>query len=551
MRKSEHSRPGLQDSMENTMLVLDRKALIYFSLIAAILLKSVMSWAYTDFEGDKAIYLLLARSLTEGYGLLEPITLLSGESIHVYNAAASSPLYSLIAAPFLYFTGSYYTTSHIVDFLSWLVFFSGLFKILRLLNLRNHVIVLTILLIALWIYPHEADSKPKDNLAVGLLFWLVYFTHGFIRSIRPKISGYWQLPVLAVLIFLTKVFYAFVLIIAAGILIIYFIRKKNWHHLKGLTITIGIALATLILVTALLDINFFWNIRANEANQALVTTPTSMAWGFYPENLKAMYPFISASFMNLNLWTMQISQLFSLDYTKAFGLFRILDLMFFIALVLYLITKRPMLQNIPRALKILILLSAVTLFALTLLSITLSSHVYSHSLRSYTYVQLHRSFWLIVLTIQIGTAYYLVNKRIRLNILRYLLLFLLAFHAIHGLYYRTKQMSLLPEVKQSVQNTPLKSLLKELEQKQKEDPNLTIAATAQMARRYAYLHEMNVAGFSEQACGFTNTGKPVVVITLVNENPSWKRCIGLETSRADTISPYVLHWYQSPAATDR
>ena len=93
----------------------------------ALFNKIIISWFFTDLEGDKSLYLLFSRSLLSGDSLVEPVNIIDGSNLLVHSSGSISPLYSLLSAPFLWLSGSYYVTSILMDTCSWLVFFFAAF----------------------------------------------------------------------------------------------------------------------------------------------------------------------------------------------------------------------------------------------------------------------------------------------------------------------------------------------------------------------------------------------------------------------------------------
>ena len=114
---------------------------VLFCISLALLNKIILSWLFTNLEGDKTLYLLLSKSLLEGHSLLEPIKIGGSNNIfYRFNPAITSPVYSILAAPILWLTRSYFTTSVIIDTLSWFVFFGGIYKIVQLVFQERWII---------------------------------------------------------------------------------------------------------------------------------------------------------------------------------------------------------------------------------------------------------------------------------------------------------------------------------------------------------------------------------------------------------------------------
>jgi hypothetical protein len=148
------------------------KQVTIFCFLIALLNKILIAFLLTSLEGDKSLYLLFSQSLLDGHGLTEKINLLSQKApVYSYNPAVISPLYSLLAAPVLWLTGSFFITSLVIDIVAWIVFFSGLYFVAKTILINQFYVNLFILATGFFIYPQQLASTPKDTLAIGLILW--------------------------------------------------------------------------------------------------------------------------------------------------------------------------------------------------------------------------------------------------------------------------------------------------------------------------------------------------------------------------------------------
>ncbi len=206
---------------------LGSKWAVFFCISLALLNKIILSWLFTDLEGDKALYLLFAKSLLEGHSLLEPIKIAGNESIfYRFNPAIISPVYSLIAAPILWLTRSYFSTSVIIDTISWFVFLGGIYKIAQLIFQERWIINTFIICVGFFLYPHEINSGPKDTLAIGLILWSIYLTFCFINNKKPSVSKTILMPFVFCLFALTKYLYSPLIIAFIVLLFFYVLNTK-------------------------------------------------------------------------------------------------------------------------------------------------------------------------------------------------------------------------------------------------------------------------------------------------------------------------------------
>jgi hypothetical protein len=83
--------------------LLDQKKIGWLIIAIAAVCKSILVACFSNYEADKSFYLLLAKNISAGEGFTIPVNLLNNPGIteNIYLPAASSPLYSIIAAHLL------------------------------------------------------------------------------------------------------------------------------------------------------------------------------------------------------------------------------------------------------------------------------------------------------------------------------------------------------------------------------------------------------------------------------------------------------------------
>ncbi|HEY0058868.1 MAG TPA: hypothetical protein VGB56_07010, partial [Flavisolibacter sp.] len=259
---------------------LDSRGATLACLLLALINKLLIAYLYTDLEGDKSLYLLFTKNLLSGNSLTEPVNIIGSVTTYAHNPAAISPLYSLLAAPFLWLSRSYVATSFLVDLTAWSLFFAGAAKTARLILKKRWITNLFLLGIGFFIYPHELYSVPKDTLAVAFILWSVYFAIGFLSTItfRNTIGLSAALWLLA----LTK--YAYVPLFFVSFSLLFFFKsglqsRAYRYHMIALFL-------------ALIAAPCFWFfLRTTPVNSInFINDGTAFVKGFYPGNLLSAYP---------------------------------------------------------------------------------------------------------------------------------------------------------------------------------------------------------------------------------------------------------------------
>src|SRR5215217_7250953 len=77
----------------------------------ALLNKCLIAWLYSDISSDKSLYLLFAKTILQGRQPLEDTGIINGTTNYFFSGAIVSPLYTLLAVPFLWLTKSMLATS--------------------------------------------------------------------------------------------------------------------------------------------------------------------------------------------------------------------------------------------------------------------------------------------------------------------------------------------------------------------------------------------------------------------------------------------------------
>jgi hypothetical protein len=529
--------------------LLHSKTAVWICILLAWLNKTLIAWLYTDLEGDKSLYLLFSKSFLEKRSLLEPVSLAeTGQTVFVYDPAITSPMYSLLAAPLLWITNSYTSTSFIIDMMAWSIFFTGLYKVAMSLYQERWIANLLVLCAGLFLFPHEMDSGPKDTLSIGFLIWSVYFTYRIIKG-----TGNITLNSLLLLLCLcamgfTKYLYSPLILLIGLTLILYSLLLKNrmilYHSLSVLTVCFFITL--IYSKVGLLALQ----------NNATLSWEDFPSWdsktftrGWYPENLKATFPFISSALINTNFWGVQLSKMFQTSFITIQRCFQNADLILLTCLF-WLLKKRT--QDLSRT--VFFLLFSVSFFIIALLLYMSLRHagVYykagGNTGPGWTYVSDARSFLFPMLSLQLLFFFLLFKTTLLHPILRNFLFLLFFIECIHGVYFTTKQM-LHADMVHTYDSTasPVKRVTKGLLNLKKDYKDIALITSDSHLRRYALLNDIPTFTFSNQPC--IKDALPLntlyVVATLESDSAYIQKCFAPNLLQpTDAVPPFYLHFYK-------
>ncbi len=503
----------------------------------ALLNKILLSWIYTDLEGDKSLYLLFTESLLQGRPLTEPAGIINNTAPYLYNSAAISPLYSYLCVPFLWLTESFAATSLLADICSWTLFFSGVVKVSRMIYREQWITNLLLISIGFFLYPHQLDSGPKDTLSIGLILWSVYFARGFVGNLRLSYAGGTILCLW--LLGLTK--YAYVPLMFVSF---YLLLSLCWQT-KEKKAAYGMVLCCIFLI-ALPYYWFFGPSFSPVIQPQLMGDGTTIVSGFFPSNLSQRFPFVCSVIINTNFWGVQLADIFNTDFSAITRIFQALDLLLLSSLCgLFIWIFR--LRSLPPALTYCLCLSIAIALQLCLISVTNKQVTYRGSGNSYTYIQEGRAFFFPILALQLLLFFLLFKTYSLARGLKNFLFLLFMIECFHGAYFSVKQIFNAPAVIAALKiNSPVKKLTTELIDLSQRVGPVGLITSSDHLRRYALLHDITTYPIVRQMCPNADLEKSgYILATYLEDSGIVARCFPMvNLTPLDTLPPFVLHGYK-------
>lgn len=435
--------------------LLNQKRTGWLFIAFATITKSILVAAFSNYETDKSFYLLLAKNLSAGDGFTIPVTLLSNPGIteNIYLPSAASPLYSIIAAPLLkLFPDNYFLVTWIIESLSWLFLFIVLRKLLIRLTENHFWTNIFILFSGFFLYTVEVSSSSKDVLALALLF-LALLRCVIIGSTGSRPS-FIYLVITAFLFFLsglTKLTYLpLTIVFPLSLLFIGFLKNEKRILRYGSI--------TLLLSVLLVAIHYFYFHSLEKQTLALYPDFYAQRWsmaksgseyiaGFYPENLKVMYPFMPASVINLDFMGVQIkTHLYAVYHLYAILLYAInfFGLALLITVFFYLVKKYYRKSVSERIFFLLtgIFVSLAIVGMLSVLSLRYHAVEYKGSVSFWTFVYESRGFMFPIIFLQLCLFVFLFSKKQAAAFtqwLRTFFLIIITISFVHGIYFVAKK----------------------------------------------------------------------------------------------------------------
>jgi hypothetical protein len=508
-------------------------------LLLALMNKILIAWLYSNLGGDKSLYLLFTQSFLDTGIMAEPVKIFeTGADVYLFNPAIHSPLYTLLAAPFLWITKSYFITQLAVSISGWIIFYAGLYKIAQLFLKERWVVNLFILGTGFFLFPHELASTPKDTLAVAFVLWSIFFAHRFFYLAHWKNT---LLLALAITGFcLTKLIYVPSGLIILALIFLFLLRKKN----KQQFIQYGILLTSVFIIGLLVHF-FIFNPAYQLAKGQTIRLPddgTVFKTGFYPQNLLHCFPFISSSVINTNFWGVQVEKFSGISFTKQMQFFRLTDLVAVLVLGMLFIKlfKQTRFQKVTVLLIVVSLSVVATVFYL---SLTQQAFSYKSASGVFTFVMEARVFLLpmILLQLILFRFVFLVNGW---RILRVVLLLLFLFECLHGAYFSFKQLTNASAVINAKANDDsIKKLCAAYKEVAKKKEGLVLVTSDNALRRYALLEKTNASALTNADIKTSINKGQYLIATHLLDSVLLKKFPQLNLVPMDTIHPFIVHTY--------
>jgi hypothetical protein len=498
-----------------------------------------VAWLYTDLEGDKSIYLLFARSLAAGHHPLEDLGLINGVHNYIYNGAFTSPLYSLIAAPLFWITRSPFATSIIIDIAGWLLLLTGLYKFSILILKERWIANILILCAGFFIYPHELDSAPKDQLTTGLILWLIVLCVRFLNT-RPSVGLSLTIIVALICLGLVKLLSAPLVLSFIFMLLVFSILKSRSHVIH--TLSIGfICLATAI------GFNQYLNYLSGlQPVKNIETLPYQIEFikGFYPYNLTATFPFISSTLINVNFWCVQLEDILKVPFLTISRFFQLLDVLLLIPVIILVKTILKKSED-KKAWIFGIAICLSLLFMVTYMSISYKAIEYYTGSR-WTYVRESRSFFFIILFLEVALFYLIFRSGVS-GMLKNFLLILFFIECLHGGYFTIKQLRLNNDIPASETKSAVKKITGFLvySRDNLKSP-VSLSTSHPQLRQYAQLNGIEVISYRKAPCDIFQSQPdfPLVIVQFEKDSSTLQDCHqNQRLITTDTIPPFIVKLY--------
>jgi hypothetical protein len=287
------------------------------SLLLAVLIKLGLIRSFLEIGNDLLLTVVTTRHWLQGYG----ISILSSEISDLARSAyvpytGWPPGIHLQLAPFLLVCGDDLVRAIFLLMMVVTIFFFLILKeLLRLIGFPAWLANLFLLFQSLILGKMLLISNPTDYTGLIWLLGSLLFIGKGLYSQKPL--G-WHILSLFFLILagLTRYQYvAVVVLLGVAVVLLGIMNKKRTWIRQGLLLT---AVTSFILIAVIA-------VFVSQVSADFYLMPLKR--GFYARNVLHTYPFMLSSFLNVELFTIQLSKIMHLPYRTVVGLFTGLNYM--------------------------------------------------------------------------------------------------------------------------------------------------------------------------------------------------------------------------------
>jgi hypothetical protein len=487
--------------------------------LIAVITKAGLQEIFLNIGPDKFAQILISRNFLHGHGLsIGQVSVNNlGHTIYAWSNGWP-PGYSLLVSPFLSVLDNYMLAGFLVDCITILLFFVYCRQILLLIRFPVWLINLFLLVQGLFINNYIESSTPTDFLSLALLLASLYYLLRITEQpVFPGKTVFLLSFFLAAACF-TRYQNISVALLMPVVLSVtgFFQQKKSWVQ-SGLIVLISI----ILLCTGF----FVW--QRFQTGDAFYTVPVRK--GFFPENLLLIHPFLIDSVVNLRFYTVQLSQLFHIDYRFCEQLIRWAGMLWLVAFLTagstYLFRIKGKVSNTQSGFFLFgFLISLAIAGLLMFLSLTHDKNI-GAPMFVWTYVSVGRYFAFPCFFFQVCMWWYLfVHKQGNAFFkgLRGLFILLCLIETSHGIYLLAKKFSkpVTPLEDIVLRQEEVAITIQFIQELQSKDPGRKIITTG-FTKKYGF-----IAGWYGGAGLFTplalnqelpRSNVPAVLLVVVNK----------------------------------
>jgi hypothetical protein len=422
--------------MNRVLEILHSRYATILCIIFAIANRIIFATLYSTIGRDARVQITLAKNLLAGKGLGVTKYFTADLDHPVFDKTQLFPPgFSLAIAPFLKLFNNDYTAVLAFDIAILLLFTWSVRLLGKSAGLSTAMNNILTLVVGCSQYAFIMHGSSADTIA---LTFLLFGLSVLIKIITGQQSAKWGNIVFTSLLFFLPSFFRYMYIpvsfLFPFIILVYSIYFKS----RSLRVT---TLKLFAGVTLFVFIMLFSSYQYSGNSVYVFET----ARGFFPGQLIHWYPYIPASFINIDFLAQLIAKLPGIDYIDAFIFFEILNIVLFLFLLFCLLRywfwKKIQLNTVSVFIVSGAAMSLSILVLLAYFALTYKPQLYGIYLWNYNYEIRYFAFiyiFLPVLVLVCISVYSSLLKRFIFKALLFLAIAFLFIEILHGVYYNAK-----------------------------------------------------------------------------------------------------------------
>lgn len=477
--------------MKRVLAIFQSRYATFFCIIFAIANRIIFATLYSSIGRDARVQITLAKNLLAGKGMGVTKYFAASPDQPVFDTTQFFPPgFSFTIVPFLTLFNNEYDAVLVFDVIAIILLVWSVRSLGKRAGLSTAMNNLLTLIAGCSQYTFIMHGSSTDTIALA---FLLFGLSALVKIVSEQRPLRWGSVLLVGLLFFIPSFFRYMYIPVSFLFPLIIFAYGIYYRQRSLKITavkLGSVVAIFIFLMLFLSYQY-------SGNSVYVF---ETARGFFPGQLVHWYPYIPASFINIDFLAQLVAKLPGMDYIDAFIFFEILNIILFLflmyCLLRYWFWKKIQLSNISVFIVSGAAISLSILVLLAYFAITYKPQLYGIYLWNYNYESRYFAFiyiFLPALVLLCISTYSFLLKRFVFKALLFLAIAFLFIEILHGVYYNakiiTKQKDVIAIKDRVADYKQFPAMLKEM-QARYPDREILISASDQ-----SFLHNASQLGY--------------------------------------------------------
>ena len=422
--------------MNRVLAMLHSRYATIFCIIFAIANRIIFATLYSSIGRDARVQITLAKNLLAGKGMGVTKYFTTNLDLPVFDTTQLFPPgFTLSIIPFLKLFNNEYNAVLAFDIVTLLLFIWSVRLLGKNAGISAAMNNFLTLVVGCSQYVFIMHGSSADTIA---LTFLLFGFNTLIKIINRQQTLQWSNALFASLLFFLPSFFRYMYIpvsfIFPLIILVYGIYFRN-RSLKLATLQLFAGVTIPVFLVLLLTYQYTGN--------SVYVVQTER--GFFPGQLIHWYPYIPASFINIDFLAQLIARVSGAGYTDAFVIFEVMNVVLLLflmyCLLRYWFWKKIKISNASAFIVGGATISLSILVLLAYFALTYKPQLYGIYLWNYNYESRYFAFiyiFLPMLVLLCISVYSSLLKQFVYKSMLFLAVIILVIEILHGVYYNAK-----------------------------------------------------------------------------------------------------------------